>query len=253
MSYRYSVLTFVIGKGYERVHEISGRQDDVEYVLVTDDPDLRSGTWKVVYDEGLLAYKTPFERCFRIRYGAFRYCSSDTCVTIDGSMEVKGSLDRLIAEFDAGGYDICLMPHPLWDDMVSEYSAWVRMRGYPKARARRALKFLSDSRYDFSFRGLYQLCFTVKRRTYLTKRLDDMTMAAVQYLSDETEFERLDQTIFSYVANRYFSGMKVFPVSEQVVRSSAIQWYWHNSDRPKMNVFYDISRPDVKYVFNRPV
>lgn len=249
--YKYSILTFIIGKGYEKVHEIQNAQPDVEYLLITDDPDLISSTWKVIYDKNLLAYTAPFERCFRVRYDVFRYCSTDVCVTIDGSMLVKGSLDALIDRFDSGGYDICLMPHPLWDDMVSEYSAWVRMRGYPKERAELALKFLSDSRYDFSFRGLYQLCFTVKRRTYLTKRLDDMTMAAVQYLSDETEFERLDQTIFSYVANRYFSGMKVFPVSEQVVRSSAIQWYWHNSDRPNMNVFYDINSKDMKYVLNR--
>ena len=65
---KYSVLTFIIGKGYEKVHEIENMQDDVEYLLVTDDPDLKSNTWKVTYDEDLLSFKTPFERCFRVRY-----------------------------------------------------------------------------------------------------------------------------------------------------------------------------------------
>ena len=84
--------------------------------MVTDDPDLKSKTWKVIYDEDLLKLKTPFERCFAVRYNVFKYCSTDICVTIDGSMEVSGSLDALIEKFNVGRYDFCLMPHPLWPD-----------------------------------------------------------------------------------------------------------------------------------------
>jgi hypothetical protein len=47
---RYSVLTFIIGQGYEKVHELLHKQDDVDYVLVTDDPSLKSSTWRVVCD-----------------------------------------------------------------------------------------------------------------------------------------------------------------------------------------------------------
>ena len=47
--------------------------------------------------------------------------------------------------------------------------------------------------------------------------------------------------------------MKVLPVSEQVVRSDYMTWYWHNTDKPNMNIFYDISKPDMKYVFNKEV
>jgi len=47
---RYSILTFIIGKGYEKVHEIVNKQDDVEYILVTNDKDLQSKSWNVVYD-----------------------------------------------------------------------------------------------------------------------------------------------------------------------------------------------------------
>jgi len=86
MSKRYTILTFIIGKGYEKVHEILNKQDDVEYLLVTDDETLKSDTWKVVYDKSLLEFKTPFERCFRVRYNVFRYCSTDICITIDGSI-----------------------------------------------------------------------------------------------------------------------------------------------------------------------
>ena len=53
--YKYSVLSFIIGKGYEILHEVKNQQSDVEYIVVTDDINLRSSTWKVIYDESLLA------------------------------------------------------------------------------------------------------------------------------------------------------------------------------------------------------
>jgi len=43
------------------------------------------------------------------------------------------------------------------------------------------------------------------------------------------------------------------PVSEQVVRSYALQWYWHNSDRKNENFFMTPGMPDLKYVLNKQV
>lgn len=253
MSKRYTILTFIIGKGYEKVHEILNKQDDVEYLLVTDDETLKSDTQQVVYDKSLLEFKTPFERCFRVRYNVFRYCSTDICITIDGSIQVTGTLDKLIAEFCRRGDDICLMPHPLWDDIRREYGAWVQMRGYPVQQAQRCVDFLGSVGYDFSIRGLYQLCFSVKKRSHLTSQIDALAFAFLQRVSEEGSFERLDQTIFSYVINTFFKHIKIMPVSEQVVRSYALQWYWHNSDRKNENFFMTPGMPDLKYVLNKQV
>jgi hypothetical protein len=250
---KYSILTFIIGKGYEKVHEIDNKQNDVEYVLITDDPDLKSDTWKIIYDNDLLQYKTPFERCFRIRYNVFKYVTTNICVTIDGSMHVKGSLDELINKFNNEKYDICLMPHPIWNDFYTEYNAWMQMRNYPVNQAKRAINFFTSKKYDFSYKGLFQLCFSIKRRSELTNDIDKNTLESLIELSSNGEFERLDQTIFSYIMNTKFNHAKVLPVSEQVVRSNAIQWYWHNSDKPNMNIFYDINKNDIKYVFNKKV
>lgn len=253
--FKYSILTFIIGKNYERVHEIALKQNNVEYVLVTDDPDLVSTTWKVIYDQSLLRFSTAFERCFYIRYNPFAYCTADICITIDGSMQIKGTLDKLVDEFQFRNADICLMPHPLWSDMLTEYNAWVKMRNYPVAQAQRAISFLQKQlHYDFAFKGLYQLCFTIKRKTALTENIDQMVWQMLQALSrHQGEFDRLDQTIYSAVVNQFFSDIDVFAISEQVVRSYAIQWFWHNSDKPNMNFFMTPGKPDYKFVFNKQV
>lgn len=253
MKYRYTILSFIIGKNYELLHEIEQSQNDVEYLMITDDPDLKSDTWKIIYDQDLLQYKTPFERCFRIRYNVFKYCSTDTCITIDGSIQVKGSLDKLIDVFNDGKYDICLMPHPLWPNITTEYNAWIQMRNYPINQANNAMKFFSNISYDFNYKGLFQLCFSIKRKTSFTKKLDNLVFACLEYLSDENNFERLDQTIFTCIMNKFFNNKKVLPVSEQIVRSYALQWYWHKSNKPNMNIFYKENEDDMKYMFNQLV
>ena len=251
---KYTVLSFIIGKNYEILHEIMHPQDDVEYLMITDDPELKSTTWKVVYDENLLKLNSGFERCFDVRYNVFRYASTDICVTIDGSMEVVGSLDQLIKKFNDEQYDICLMPHPLWADFITEYNAWIRMRKYPISNANKFFKLMQAANYDLKYKGLFQLCFSIKRRNDITSAIDSMSMAFLKLMSlGEKSFERLDQTVFSFIMNRYFNNLKVLPISEQIVRSYAIQWYWHNSMNKNCNVFYDINKPDLKYMFNKQV
>ena len=253
MTPKYTILSFIIGKDYELLHEIQNKQDDVEYVLVTDDQELKSSTWKVVYDQNLLKLQPGFERCFDVRYNVFRYCSTDICVTIDGSVGVVGSLDPLVEKFISENYDISLMPHPLWSDFVSEYQMWIKARNYPVENANRFIKFLNDSRYDASYKGLFQLCFSIKRRNATTSAIDQMTWSILKYLSiDQPKFERLDQTVFSYVMNRYFNHLKVLPVSEQVVRSKALTWFWHHSTNKNENWFMTPGQADYKFVFNKP-
>lgn len=56
----YTVLTYIIGD-YETVHEIGfdpATTPHVEYLLITDNKNLTSNTWKVVYELGVLDYRS---------------------------------------------------------------------------------------------------------------------------------------------------------------------------------------------------
>ena len=65
--------------------------------------------------------------------------------------------------------------------------------------------------------------------------------------------DRIDQVAFSYFMNTYHSHLKILPVSEQIVRSCYMQWYFHKSDDLNMVFYYDILDKDVRYMFNRRV
>ena len=122
--FRYSILCYIIN-GYEDVKEVLQKDPNAEYILVTDDKNLTSNTWNVIYDESLNALPSTFDKCYAIRFNVFKYCHSPICVYIDGNVQVNKPLAPLIDKFEDGKYDMCLMPHPLRTNFVSEYNAWI--------------------------------------------------------------------------------------------------------------------------------
>lgn len=149
--FKYSVLCFIVN-GYEIVREVLKPDPDIDYVLVTDDKKLKSKTWRVVFDKRLLSM-LPYERCAHVKYDVFRYCKSSLCVYIDASVQVKGSLDKLVNDFNASGADIALLSHPTVSDVISELQLWIKMRGYSHVRANKFLDFLCSKNYNFEYKS----------------------------------------------------------------------------------------------------
>ena len=248
---RYSVLTYNIG-GYEKVHEIWEKDPEAEYIMVTDVDTLTSETWTVVRDTDLEGLGT-FEKCHAIRFNPFKYCHSDICVRLDANISIRKSLKPLIDIFEKGKYDICLMPHPRRCDFREEYQAWVDTRGYDAENARRILDNMRSKGYDFEYKGLFQSNFWIQRRNAVTEELNTKVHDLLRELGHDGRIERINQVPFSFVMNMQYSHLKVLPVSEQVVRSIYMQWHFHNSHVPNMQIAYDITKPDMKWMFNREV
>lgn len=248
---RYTVLTYIINN-YEKVHEIKNKDPEAEYLLITDDKNCTSGTWTVVYDADLEGLST-FDKCYAIRFNCFKYCHTNICVRIDGSIEILHSLKPLIDVFENGNYDACLMPHPFHHNFIDEYNIWVQWRGYDKAQAERCIESMRKRGYDFNYKGLFQCCFSIQRKGELTDKIDKMTLDYLKELGIGNNIERIDQIPFSYILNTYFSNIKILPVSEQILRSYYLQWYKHNSTETNDIAFYDLRKDNIKYMFNKPV
>lgn len=248
---KYSILCYIINN-YEKVHEVLEKDENCEYILVTDDPNLKSETWNVIYDDTLNGLSV-FDKCYSIRFNLFKYASTGICIYIDANIHVKKSLYPLIEKFNDGQYDMCMMPHPLNSTFLPEYKNWISWRKYPIEKAQRFFDLLKSSNYDLNYKSLFQGCFKIVRRGKINDDFDRLTLSFLKYLGTENEIERLDQTVYSFVLNVWFNNIKILPVSEQILRSSYMTWYWHNSSNPNMNIFYDINKPDMKYVFNKEV
>lgn len=225
---RYTVLTYIFN-GYERVHEIRKKDPDADYVLVTDDPHLTSETWFVIYDP--MPRYSAFAKCYQVRFHPFRYAGTPIIVRVDGSIGINKPLKPIVDEFERGKYDRCLMIHPHRNTLPDEYNVWCRTRGFSIRQAAKCMKALERMGYDLRQQGLYQGCFEVQRDNRTNNDINDLTFALL-CLMGTGSIERIDQTITSAIINRFYSNLKVLPVSEDIITDGDLMtWYFHNSGK----------------------
>ena len=233
---KYTVMTYIFG-GYEFPHEVMEKDPDAEYLLITDDPNLKSATWQVVYDPSLKG-RNPIEANYDVRLHPFRYAHTDVVVRLDGSIELKKSLAPLLKAFNDGGYDRCLMIHPARNNFAQELECWITQRNYPQEVADRTLRMMKAWGYDVDgYQGMFQGCFEIVRNTEKNRDINRLTYQLMKYTGGEEVIDRLDQHIFSFVVNTLHQDLKVLPVSENLITmgSKWAQWYIHKSMRPISN------------------
>lgn len=228
---RYTVLTYIYGY-YEQVHEIGEKDPDADYILLTDRTDLKSDTWRIVHEP--LNGMGPFEKMYNIRFNPFDYTDTDIVLRVDGSIGIHRSLRPFVDKVTEGDYDRCLMIHPKRNTMPEEYAEWVRIRGYSEQQAKRCLQAMKDFGYPMDYHGLFQMNFEVVRDNAVNRLLNELTLRMLYDLRTETDVERIDQTVFSAIANHFFSSrLKVLPVAQNIITEDVyMTWYKHNTYRP---------------------
>lgn len=237
--YKYTVLTILMGN-YENLHEIiCPLQNDVEYICVTDNLSLKSNTWNIVYDKDLdKEYYNGFDKTFRVRYNLFKYCHSDICVRIDGSIQLCKSLDPIIDEFNNGNYDIGVLIHPDRYLIKDELNAWKRIRNIDQYDMQ--LDYICNNiGYDINIKGLIQLGMSINRKSDITNIIDNnmLNILLCDKLSDNGHINRLDQTLFTAYIGKYWNNLKIFPISSNILINNCLQLYYHNSNT-KVNSTY---------------
>ena len=218
---------------YEIMREPMEIDQECEYIYVTDNPDLQKQTkvWKIVVEKDLEGLPA-FDKCYKVRFNLFKYCSTNTCIYLDGSIQIRKSLYNLFDAFEKSGSDIGLNVHPDAETMIEEYQRWVLHRGYDKDNANRILSVMNLLGYDLNYKGLFQLTCRICRNTEINSEIDKMTYHFLQLLGNDGKIERLDQTAYSFIVNKYFQHIKIFPFSQQIFQSRYMTWMMHGSTKP---------------------
>lgn len=227
---KYSVLTYNIN-GYEIIHNIPKEcmNPDIEYVYVTDDHSITSDTWTVVYADDLTG--STFDKCYQIRFNPFKYVHTNTVMRIDGSMGIVRDVMPIFEYFDKYGYVASVMIHPTRRLMVPEYEAWIRQRGYPIDQANKCLNVMIQNGYDLNYQGLYQYNFMIQRNDEMNNTWNKVTYETLQKLATEPDTaERIDQTIGSFILNKFFSDQKIMPVGQYLCDGLFFNWYVHGTN-----------------------
>lgn len=224
--YKYTILTYNFGN-YEIMREIEGKQNDVEYIYVTDDKTLTSKTWTVVYDERLEGLDV-YEKVLRVRENPFEYCSTTTCVRIDASIWVTGSIDKLVEDFHIANSDIGVMVHPERDNVYDEYEKWITFRGCNRAEKDAVIESLKRHGCDLEMKGLYEVGLTIYVNNRYTNAFLKKYSEILSAVIGDCGRIRVDQVVFSAVLNT-FANAYIFPISHACIQSKSLLSMEHNS------------------------
>lgn len=228
---KYSVLTYIFND-YEFVREVKVKDPEAEYLLITDNPDLKSETWKVIYASCLNGLSV-FDKCYYVRFHPFEFCNTNICFRIDGSVQILDSLSVIVNRFIDKDADLMLMLNPVHNYLHEDYEQWVLARGYPRESANKALTKLLGLGYDKNYRGYYQATIVIEKNNEITRTIDERTYKLLKELGENGIIDRFDQPVWSFVINQYNEEkkIKVMPVTEWLITfSSYLKWCFHNSD-----------------------
>lgn len=229
--YKYSVLMYNFNN-YEIMREPREIDPECEYIYVTDNPDLQKQTkvWKIVVDKDLDGLSV-FDKCYKVRFNLFKYCSTDTCIYLDGSVQIYKSLRKFYNDFMASGNELGLIIHPLRFSIPREYEIWKQFRRYPEKQAEKCMKAMQAMGYDLNYKGLYEMTVRIVKNTPRNKLIDESCYNLLKKLGTKDCIERLDQTAYSCLMNLAFSDTKVFPMSEQIIHSDYMKWCIHGKEK----------------------
>jgi len=240
---RYTVITYIIGD-YEQVHEIKERSERATYLLITDNPNLKSETWKVICDLRLTG--GPFNKVMDIRWNPWRYTNDEIVITLDGSLGVNCGLDDLIDAFDDGYYGLGIVIHPHRNTAAAELEVWASFRKHNGASMQ--YTYLQIIGYNVErYKGLYQTGFMIRRRTPSVISFNGQVERRL-LICGQGERDRLDQVLASATLNMGYSNMRVLWFSERLLESKFITWYGHGNN----DVVHQTGLIEP-YAFNHPV
>lgn len=222
--YKYSILTCVFG-GYEQLSEIVNPNPEVEYVCCTDDPNLRSDTWKIVVcDNNMMNMSPKTTRWKYPKFHPYEFVSSDVCLYIDGSVKVLDDVsDVLIKPFLDGGYEYMGMLHPWRSNLYDEVDAWHTQRGVSFENTEYIKGFMSSNGYDRL--GLFQDNIILSRNTKMANQINNRIFELCHMWSFDNTLYRDDQVAFSYIINTlYYQSPKIMLCSPQIMDSDYLSW-----------------------------
>jgi len=247
--YKYAVLTYLFG-GYDKLHPIITKTPDTQYVLVTDNRNLVSDDWTIVYKD-FPDTLSDFDKCLYVRYHPFEFVNADIVLRIDASVQVRDDLTRIFQDFEKGDSQLAVHIHPTRNTVYDELVAWVQQRGMDIDEANKVIQFMTQYEgYNVKdYKHLIQLPWSMEKNTPAIQRLDELTYAWNKYLGNGSDF-RCDQCVFSFVIAKYFNLLPIDVWDMRILFGKYFLWYPHNSDVPFQ---FDIKDLKPAYWLNKRI
>ena len=219
------VITYIFGKNKEKLHEPLVIDPDTEYLCITDQQDLKSKHWKIVYDP-MPGVSSLRDKMAMTKYNPFKYTKADYILTMDGTLQIKTSILPLIQKFK--DFDIGLKLHPKRDNLAKELPAW-KPRGLTEAIIQRFHTMAKIDGLNLNTVRLYETSCMIYKNNDLCRYIGEENLDYMKILGTGGNMIITNQCPFSYIMTKDYSNAKVFLMKEQ-------DWFnrfGHNSGNKK--------------------
>lgn len=204
--YKYSVLTCIFN-GYEIVRDPINPNPEVEYILVTDDPNIKSNVWKVVLIDSYFKDFSGYAKTSYVKYHPFEYVTTDSVVWIDGSVLITNDFtDEIMLPFLRSNAEVFEFNNIVTDDCVAEMDRWVEQgfHGYNQDQYNIS-KSIFDKEPQYN-NGQVQTTIYGCKDTKLTRKINDMTYDMLMRFRADKDVLILYMPQRSYLINKFFVG-----------------------------------------------
>lgn len=125
MNNKRLVYTCVAG-GYDKVYPPLAVEEGVDYLIVTDNPDLAVPGWRTHFvDRNAFTSTRLMNRYFKM-LGHLEFLNYEASIYVDGNIRILGGLRHLFDDFQATGRALRLFSHPLRSTVRSEIEACIK-------------------------------------------------------------------------------------------------------------------------------
>jgi len=246
---KYAILTYIFND-YENVKEPLEISDNCEYVLITDDRNIKSDVWKIKYLPSDIEKLDGFTKTYYVKYHPFEFVSTDVVFVFDSSIQIKKSLDYIYYKFIESNCDICLSIHWAENTPFNEFKYWIRSRNYSYIQAVKNKLFLEKIGLKEDYKSYFEAGFKIcKRNNVDSNLLNEFTYESLLKIGVDGNCDRLDQTIFAGYINVMFNNLKIYPVTHQIIQSDYLQFCKHKSNIP---IYVKINYNNL-WLFNKKI
>ena len=223
---RYSVLTFNFGN-YEILRDPEEVNPEVEYICVTDNPNLKSKIWRIIVCEkrpGSNVYNA-----FYVRWHPFEFVTNDICLVLDGSMQIHKIPSNLMKEFQEGGYTLGLMlrqgDNPKTTMIHHQLERWLK-RDLPKEDYYAGMDYIAKN-FPTRYHGYIQAGLRLTRRSGKTQEIELRIWNKIVTLGNPF---RVDQVPYSVEIQKRYPREKYLFLDRRIIEGKFISLCVHNSN-----------------------
>lgn len=218
-----AVVTYIFGKNKELLREPLFIDKDIKYICVTDQKDLKSKTWEIIYDE------IPEAKCIRdkmvfVKYNPFKYTNEEKICVIDGTLEIKSSLLPLFEL--SNNFDLLVKKHPERNNLSDELDKWIAVRHMTKDSVKRFEMMAKLDSYNLKTNTLYESCVIVWTNENIIKDLCSTVIEYMKFLGNDTLFLS-NQCILTYLMNTQYKMLR----KNYINQKSYFNRYKHNTHK----------------------